>query len=345
MSVGSSLLAEELARAELHVMSASMSTTNLAATSSDGPWIDSDTWYAIGPRDGDTLCYYNLRRGICSRRPPTGLRDDGTRRRSAARCGPWAVPLTEPVPWLPHPLAMPVAAASHDRLGSKAPLVEEWGSNALLFTAPHGVNLARDGKPDHLPEDFTSYLARAWGAHTQAMSMSWDAASLEWVCAHEQPLPDTRDPNYLTEHEADTNQWVRALGGLDRRGLHIDVHGKADRYGEADLDVGVGALRKYHGDAAADAIADTLAVALRAVLGPAEYTVDERPRLQGCWQSVPRQTMTQSATKLGYVPVQIELGYKLRRALGRERALCVRVADTFSACASTCMAVCRLAAR
>ena len=138
------------------------------------------------------------------------------------------------------------------------------------------------------------------------------------------------------------------------RGLHVDVHGKADRVGEADLDVGVGALRAHCGDAIADTVAHTVANALRAALafcGAAEfgkstkadgsqgrgYTVDAQPRLQGCWRSVPRRTLTQSSVRLGYIPVQLELGYHLRRALGRDRELCKRVGEAFVECALGCI--------
>ena len=30
----------------------------------------------------------------------------------------------------------------------------------VIFTAPHNIFLRRDGKPDHKPEDYTSFLAR-----------------------------------------------------------------------------------------------------------------------------------------------------------------------------------------
>jgi hypothetical protein len=141
--------------------------------------------------------------------------------------------------------------------------------------------------------------------------------------------------------------------------LHVDVHGKADREGEADLDVGVGALRAHTGcDGLADTVAGLLADALRAALaagcaadvatpagagGPEGFSVDARPRLQGCWRSVPRRTLTQSSARLGYVPVQLELGYRLRRALGRDRGLCTRVAAAFTECAPLCVEACRAA--
>ena len=208
----------------------------------------------------------------------------------------------------------------------------------MLFTAPHGVNLARDEKPEHLPEDFTAYLARAWATHCRGASISWNARAHDWCCEHERPLPGARDPNYLSQDEAADNSWVRALGSVSGRArVHVDVHGKADRDGEASLDVGVGALRAQRGDAAADAVADTVAAALRGALG-AEYSVDSRPRLQGCWKSVPRLSLTQSSSRLGLVAMQLEIGYTLRRALGRDRRLCVRVAEAFAVCAPACLA-------
>ena len=151
----------------------------------------------------------------------------------------------------------------------------------------------------------------------------------------------------LTFDEAAANPWVVALDALgpDQREVHVDVHGKADRDGEADCDVGVGALRATRGDHAADDVAVTVTKALQEALG-ASFTVDSRPRLQGCWRSVPRRTLTQSSALLGYeVPLQLEIGYKLRRALGRDRALSARVADAFVKCAPLCLAAARRVAQ
>ena len=294
----------------------------------------------------------------------------------------------------------------------------------LVFTAPHGINLLRDGRPEHLPEDFTSYIAKAWAAQARGASVCWGGAALAWCTRNQRALPGARDPNYLTEAEADaqSNAWVRALhdlklslppppsdlegthaarckppldmseaeaeaeagAGADARpapliqGFHVDVHGKADRAGEADLDVGVGALRASFGDEIADRVADVVAEALWAALerggagggaggggaggggaggggaggggaggdaaGDGEpvqaastMSVDARPRLQGCWRSVPRWTLTQSSVRLGFVSVQLEMGYGLRRALARDRILCAHLADAFVECAPACL--------
>ena len=225
------------------------------------------------------------------------------------------------------------------------PDVELWAPGSegrLTFTAPHGVNLERDGKPEHLPEDFTTYLARAWAAHTAGASVAWPAAALAWVTANERPLPGARDPNYLTEEEAPANAWVAALERLQPdegcRGLHVDVHGKRDDLpGERDVDVGVGAVREWVSGDAADAVALEVHAALEGILRPAGFTVDAAPRLQGAWRSVPRRTLTQSAVRLGYVSVQLELGYRVRRALGRDRSLCLRVAEALAASAPACV--------
>ena len=102
----------------------------------------------------------------------------------------------------------------------------------------------------------------------------------------------------------------------------------------------------------ADTVADILANELRATLAnacaagattssgpddPPGFSVDARPRLQGCWRSVPRRTLTQSSALLGYIPVQLELGYRLRKALGRDHELCKRVATAFVACEPRCL--------
>jgi len=64
-------------------------------------------------------------------------------------------------------------------------------------------------------------------------------------------------------------------------------------------------------------------------------------RLQGCWRSVERRSLTQSSARLGYAPIQLELSYRLRRALGRDRQLCEQVAAAFAASEPACVGACR----
>ena len=304
--------------------------TGLAAESSQAPWIDSDTWYEI-----EANLYFNARTGVTIKSLPDGLLPDGTRRRSAATTGEWAVPFQRPPPRLPAELA-PNQSPITDMLW---PDVEAWGDGGLLFTAPHCVNLARDGRPEHMPEDFTAHLARAWAAKTRGTSVCWGERARAWCTAYECPLPGARDPNYLTAEESEANAWVRALSVLENGMFHVDVHGKADRPGEADADVGVGALRAAHGDKAADTVADAVASSLEAELSRRGFAVDARPRLQGCWRSVPRRSLTQASVQLGFVPIQLELGYRLRCALGRNLTLCAALASAILTCVPACVAL------
>jgi hypothetical protein len=305
-------------------------------------WVDSDTWYGFDGAKG----YINVRTGALSATDPTGLRLDGSRRRSAALAGPWAVPFASPPPRLPCCLALP--SSEEADADAFSPRVESWGgSSGPTFTAPHGVNLARDGHTEHLPEGFTSHLARAWAACTHGRAITWGSSAIEWCNAFRAPLQSAslapvlaRDPNYLTESECDTNPWVVALAAVatEARGLHVDVHGKRDAAGGADLDVGVGACRRLYGDVAADRVAAVLAAALGASLPG--WTVDPHSRLQGCWRTVRRRSLTQSSAALGYAPVQLEIGYRLRRSLGRDWRMCERVAAAFAGCEAACVAAC-----
>lgn len=245
-------------------------------------WLYADTWYAC---DGQFL---NARTGEVSVAAPDGLRPNGVRGKSAATAGSWAVPFTSPPPMLPPGLA----SREDGEAGALdiEPHVESFGlgpSPSPLFTAPHGVALCRDGCREHLPEDFTTYLALALAEQASGRSITWGASARGWSVAHEAPLPNARDPNYLTEEECESNAWVDCVRGDDGasrrrrpRGLHVDLHGKADREGEGDVDVGVGACRAAFGDAAADVVAATLHSALTEALDGTGFAVDATPRLQ-----------------------------------------------------------------
>lgn len=309
--------------------------------------MNSDTWYAFAPVAGSSV-YMNARTGTVQRSPPDGMRSltnryPGQRRRSAATSGPWAVPFIVQPPVLPQELRLPPPlsedpeTALTPNASMLEPLLETWGTGTgPLFTAPHGVNLERDNCAPHLPEDFTTFLGRSWAASVNGQSVTWDLGALSFCTAFEVPLPGARDPNYLSEAETDTNAWVSVLRSSAQRGLHVDVHGKRDIEGEADCDLGLGACRFVHGDHVADQVVATLHEALLEALSG--YKVDTRPRLQGRWRSVPRQSLTQASTALGYVSVQLELGYRLRRQLGRDRTLSMRFAAALARCAPSCCA-------
>eukprot|EP00966_Prymnesium_polylepis_P208493 4830405-Prymnesium_polylepis.1 len=67
-----------------------------------------DTWF----RCEQPQCFLNARTGVLQSRPPDGNRADGTRRRSAATEGPWAVPFRN----APPPLGMDPPATGNGNL-------------------------------------------------------------------------------------------------------------------------------------------------------------------------------------------------------------------------------------
>lgn len=161
------------------------------------PWIDSDTWWSL--EDGS---FYNARTAAVQLDLPDGLRWDGTRRLSAETAGRWAVPFLVPPPLLSGMASQPAGLLDPGWLpGDHRPVVESWGSSGPIFTAPHSINLARDGCSDHLPEDFTSFLARCWAAESKGTSITWASAAHALCCQTEAPIPGTRDPNYLLSDE------------------------------------------------------------------------------------------------------------------------------------------------
>ncbi|KAL1523592.1 hypothetical protein AB1Y20_018528 [Prymnesium parvum] len=296
----------------------------------DPPWLESDTWY---------LCretFWNARTGVIQQQPPDGLRVDGhTRKRSAPRCGPWAVPFVCPPPRLDDRFSPPSLEPPKAYTQLEVHCVGD--RRSPVFTAPHSINLARDGCKAHLPEDFTSFIAAALAVFTQGCSVTWGAAAQLRSDELEAPFAGLRDPNYLTAEEERENEWVGALRRLRSESkcmLHVDVHGKRDREGEAACDVGVGACRAHWGDRAAEALAAALHCSLKEAL-PA-YAVDPRPKLQGCWRSVPRRSLTQCATSLGYVAVQLELSYSFRRDLARDLKLLEAMAGALTTCPHPC---------
>lgn len=174
------------------------------------PWVDSDSWYTLSTSPPQR--FFNCRTGLAAGTPPDGLRRGGGGERlgSAPCCGWWAVPSTRPRPTLPANiapgeawgLASAAAGPEHERWGaghaqlwaillircSPFPFgrcfnrtgrrvsltVASTARRGPLFSAPHGVYLSRDGKPDHLPEDFTTYLCRAWAAAAGGRSLTWN---------------------------------------------------------------------------------------------------------------------------------------------------------------------------
>lgn len=191
-----------------------------------------------------------------------------------------------------------------------------------------------------MPEDFTTFLSHMLAADSGGCCVLWNQQVHRVSFISESPVPGARDPNYLLADEIGTNLWADALHRLPRRGFHVDIHGKCDKDGEADCDVGVGACREIYGELAAGAVATHLHLALEGALKMGGFGSDPNPRLQGCWRSVPRFTMTQVSARLGFVPVQLELGYRLRKELARNQTLRSAVGVAIRLASEQCVVAC-----
>jgi hypothetical protein len=78
------------------------------------------------------------------------------------------------------------------------------GCSSMLFTAPHGLSVRRDGFAHHKPEDYTTRLAKSFAEALGSSAVVW--AEGERCKSEFLKMPDrfNLDPNYL----------VRAWPGL-----------------------------------------------------------------------------------------------------------------------------------
>ena len=77
----------------------------------------------------------------------------------------------------------------------------------ILFTAPHGIWLHRDGHDDHKPEDYTSYLAKDFAAVNNFSVATWSPEVIAKSKARGAPDPANRDANYAHPDEIATDPW------------------------------------------------------------------------------------------------------------------------------------------
>jgi hypothetical protein len=73
----------------------------------------------------------------------------------------------------------------------------EGGGGGVLFTAPHGLSLRREGFTHHKPEDYTTRLAKSFAQALGSSAVVW--AEGERCKSELLKLPDrfNADPNYL----------------------------------------------------------------------------------------------------------------------------------------------------
>jgi len=198
---------------------------------------------------------------------------------------------------------------------------------AVLFTAPHGVWLHRDGQEDHKPEDYTTFLAKEMAGITGGSVATWSPEEIKKTKATGQPDPENRDPAYLHPAELQDDPWNLILEDhVQRCGVrcvHLDIHGRRDYIPDvndkSDCDIGLGAM--FASDSTrAKQLKTALHKALSRVLATTGYVVNSHPALQGRWSNG-RLTLTQQSVSKGMTSVQLELSLSLRKELNKNRDL------------------------
>ena len=224
----------------------------------------------------------------------------------------------------------------------------------LLFTAPHGIFVPREGERAHVPEEWTTLLATSFARATGGVSVTWSQPERARSKLLRQPDQQLQDPNRVEPSRALEYGWGLALERLARdagtspgtsRGiisnracLHVDIHGRRDpstsasEIGPGDCDIGAAALEDAD-PALGRRLRAAMGRRLRAFLdawtreggdgvggeggGEDAFAVNEDPVLTGR-RPDGMWTLSQQGTALGLASVQIELSLRLRRRLRKD---------------------------
>lgn len=210
----------------------------------------------------------------------------------------------------------------------------------IIFTAPHTLYLNREGHKAHVPEKYTSDLARGFAHAIQAAFLTWTKAeevrNKELFDSMGQPDHTNHDPNFTLRSELSRCPWTRKLRDVRERFgprpcLHVDLHGCKDPglEGGSHLVVGVRAM-EFAGCEGVERFRSELQAALSVVLKG--FTLNVRPEklLTGAWEDEDRCTLTQQSLSpdggAWTHAVQLEMSMILRKLLNRSRELQVLLA-------------------
>ena len=81
-------------------------------------------------------------------------------------------------------------------------------SRPIVFSAPNNIGLVREGKPNHKPEEWTTFLALDRSkAHYHKNNGAVD--------------PSNQDPNHAKEVDLDDNKWYVLLRSLQTRCIEL----------------------------------------------------------------------------------------------------------------------------
>jgi len=210
----------------------------------------------------------------------------------------------------------------------------------IIFTAPHTLYLNREGHKHHVPERYTSELARSFAHSIKGAFLTWnsreEARNKELFEATGRPDQTNHDPNFTRRSQLSRSPWTRKLREVRERFgprpcLHVDLHGCKDPGpdGGSHLVVGIRAM-EFAGSEGIERFRSELQLALSAVLKG--YSVNVKPErfLTGAWEEDDRCTLTQQSLSpdggAWTHAVQLEMCMSLRRLLNRSREFQVLLA-------------------
>eukprot|EP00054_Salpingoeca_dolichothecata_P013837 m.77486 g.77486 ORF g.77486 m.77486 type:complete len:447 (+) comp20680_c0_seq1:172-1512(+) len=208
----------------------------------------------------------------------------------------------------------------------------------VIFTAPHSLDLLRDGKEHHKLESNTRWLAQQMAIQASASSITWKISEVkrvkEVLKASGSPDPANMDPNFLQADDFEASEFHQSLRKVfhthkvaKQPSLLVDLHGCRDPTGKGkythDIYIGLrgmlekspigvnqGALRK-------DLLAKALKLELPPVLDLANiaFQVDSGT-FTGQWKGGKHFTVSQQATLLGVTHVmQVEISRAVREKM------------------------------
>jgi len=211
----------------------------------------------------------------------------------------------------------------------------------ILFTAPHSLALCREGHRPHVPEAYTSRLARHFADDLGGAFLTWTQKEERRANDHFKsngvPDPTNKDPNFTPRSDLTSSPWTRNLREIEglwppnRPCLHVDLHGCKDPgpSGGSHLVVGLGAMeREVHERAEhfRNALHKTFAAALRGI------SINVRPQTQltGALENN-RCTLTQQSLSEeggGWTwSVQLEMSRTLRKLLIKKKEVRILMAQ------------------
>jgi hypothetical protein len=205
----------------------------------------------------------------------------------------------------------------------------------ILFSAPHSLPLCREGHRPHLPEAYTSDLAREFAQTVGGAFLTWTLQEKRRALRHYkssakgEPDPTNKDPNFTHRRALSESPWTRNLREIRNifgqgPSLHVDLHGCKDPgiSGGAHLVVGLRAMEFANRGNDAVLLREYLRKVFKVALRGWSVNLQPQKQLTGALEDDFRTSSQQSLTDEGGAwthSVQIEMSRQLRTHLVRDK--------------------------